>query len=68
MEILSKTNLIDTLKFMILVAEGSPDDSYFAANTEFSQVDKDFQERAHKMGLARALKLQKETETKKDNM
>lgn len=68
MEVLSKKNLIDTLNFMIEIAEGSPDDAYFATTTEFSQVDKDFQERAHRMGLARALKLQKETEKPKDNM
>lgn len=61
MDILSKDNLIDTLKFMIQVAEGSPKDSYFVTTCEFAQIDRSFQERSHKMGLKRALKLNKET-------
>lgn len=68
MEILNKENLINTLKFMIEVAEGSPEGAYFMTNCEFSQVDADFQERAHKMGLARALKAEEALKKPKDNM
>lgn len=68
MEILSRDNLIDTLQYMIEVAEGSPEEAYFMTNCEFAQVDKDFQERAHQMGVDRAVKAQKESESKKDNM
>ena len=68
MEVLSRDNLIDTLKFMISVAEGSPEESYFVTNCEFAQVDKDFQERANKMGVARALKIKEEAERTGDNI
>ena len=68
MEILSRDNLIDTLKFMISIAEDSPKESYFVTNCEFAQVDADFQKRSHDMGLARALKLKEEADKKQDNI
>jgi hypothetical protein len=76
MEILTRENLIDTLEYMIKVAKGSPKGSYFTVgDCSFSQIDKSFQDRAHKMGLDRALKQQKEAEkrlakenNKKDNI
>jgi len=80
MEILGRDNLIDTLKYMLKIAEESPKDAFFMTNCEFAQIDKAFQERSHKLGLERALKLQEEADkraeqiqenidkTKKDNI
>ena len=61
MEILKKDSLIDTLKYMIKVVEGSPKDAYFTVGDWWiSEIDKTFQKRSHKMGLERAIKQQKE--------
>ena len=74
----TKDELITRICEMLDAVESGDKEAYFSTSFEFIQVDlkflktgkggdvvqidKEFQERAHKMGLERALKLQKEAD------
>jgi hypothetical protein len=64
MDVVSKKGLVDTLKFMLELAEDSPEESYFIVETHFAEIDKTFQERSHKMQTDRVIEQQESGDKK----